>query len=354
MPPKAAWYALASAAFFGASTPMAKVLLGDASPLMLAGLLYAGSGVGLGAWLAARRLRTGAAGALALPRGGEWLWLAAAIACGGIAGPVALMYGLAATPASSASLLLNLEAVFTALLAWFLFHEHFDRRIALGMLAIVAGGIVLAWMPGAKSVSSGALLVAGACLCWAVDNNLTRRVASADAVFIAAAKGLAGAIVNLTLATSLGQPFPGIAACVTATGVGLLGYGVSLVLFVLALRGLGSARTGAYFSVAPFFGAAVAVALQGEPVSVRLALAGASMALGVWLHLTERHEHAHAHERQDHAHAHVHDEHHRHAHDFPWHGEEPHTHRHVHAPMIHAHPHYPDIHHRHGHGHDRG
>lgn len=347
-------YAIASAVLFGLSTPLAKTLVGLVSPLLLAGLLYAGSGVGLLAALAVRRLVAGRASALALPRSYEWLWLAAAILCGGVAAPAALMVGLVGTPASTASLLLNLEAVFTALLAWFLFRENFDRRIAVGMLAIVAGGIVLAGAPtGRAGFPGGSLLIAAACLGWALDNNLTRRVSATDAVMIAGLKGIVAAIVNLGLAVFVvQQPLPRIAILSAAMVVGLLGYGVSLVLFVLALRHLGSARTGAYFSIAPFIGAVVAIAWQGDVLNWQLVVAGILMTVGVWLHLTERHEHLHVHERQEHTHAHIHDEHHQHSHDFDWDGREPHTHRHVHSPLVHSHPHFPDVHHRHRHDHE--
>jgi drug/metabolite transporter (DMT)-like permease len=346
---KGVTYALASAVLFGVSTPLAKRFVGTTHPVVLAGLLYAGSGVGLVVVLIARRIFARADRSIGMPNRVEWLWLGGAILLGGVVGPVALMYGLATTPASSASLLLNLEAVFTALLAWFLFRENFDRRIALGMLAIFAGGLALAWSPGKAGVSYGALLIAAACVAWAVDNNLTRRASAADAVVIAALKGLAGAIVNLGLAVILGRELPNAITSSGAMLVGFFGYGVSLVLFVLALRDLGSARAGAYFSIAPFFGAVVAIAVQGEAIEWQLLVAGVLMGFGVWLHLTERHLHSHAHESQDHTHSHVHDEHHEHPHDFDWDGNEPHTHRHVHAPMTHAHPHYPDIHHRHGH-----
>ena len=341
---------LASAALFGLSTPLAKRLLGSVDPLLLAGLLYAGSGVGLSIVLAVRRLvpRTGVV--IGLPTGFEWWWLACAIFFGGIAGPVALMYGLLTTPASSASLLLNLEAVFTALLAWFLFRENFDRRIALGMGVIVAGGLVLAWTPGDdKGLTGGALLIGAACLCWALDNNLTRRVSAADPVVIAALKGLVAGVVNLGLALALGQRLPSPAISAAAMIVGLSGYGVSLVLFVLALRDLGSARTSAYFSVAPFFGTVAAIVLQGDAVSAQLLVAAGLMGIGVWLHVTERHEHLHAHEAQQHTHSHVHDQHHQHAHSFAWDGREPHVHAHVHETLVHAHRHYPDVHHRHDH-----
>lgn len=341
-------YALSSAILFGISTPVAKILVGSVSPVMLAGLLYAGSGVGLLLLLVLRRLSQKRAAPISMPRGNEWGWLAGAILLGGVLGPVALMYGLAATSASNASLLLNLESVFTALIAWFLFRENFDTRIALGMLAIVAGGGMLAWSPAEGSrVSSGALFIAAACACWALDNNLTRKTSTSDAVLVAALKGIVAGAMNLTLALLLGQHVAASGALVSAGVVGFLGYGVSLVLFVLALRHLGSARAGAYFSVAPFFGAAVAL-LLGDPVTWQVIVAGVLMAWGVWLHITERHVHEHEHEHLEHTHAHVHDEHHRHAHDVGY-GPEPHTHFHVHEPLVHSHPHYPDVHHRHPH-----
>lgn len=340
-------YGLSSAILFGISTPVAKILVGSVSPVMLAGLLYAGSGVGLLFLFMLRRLSQKRATPISMPRGNEWGWLAGAILLGGVLGPVALMYGLAATAASSAALLLNLEAVFTALIAWFLFRENFDRRIALGMLAIVAGGAVLAWSPEGARVSSGALFIATACGCWALDNNLTRKTSTSDAVLVAALKGIVAGTANLTLALLLGQHVAASGTLVAAGLVGFIGYGVSLVLFVLALRHLGSARAGAYFSVAPFFGTAVAL-LLGDPVTWQLIVAGVLMAWGVWLHVTERHAHEHAHGRLEHTHHHVHDEHHRHAHDLSY-GPEPHTHFHVHEPLVHSHPHYPDVHHRHPH-----
>ena len=347
---RSAVYALVAACLFGISTPLAKMLLGEMPPLALAGLLYAGSGAGLLVVLALRRSRATAQTVVAMPVGTEWRWLGGAILFGGIAGPVALMYGLVTTPASSASLLLNLEGVLTALFAWFLFRENFDRRVAFGMLSIVAGGVALAWTTdSAGHLSEGALLVIAACLCWALDNNLTRRASTADAVFIAALKGVFAGIVNLILALLLHQRLPGPAIVLAAATVGLLGYGASLVLFVLALRNLGSARTSAYFSVAPFFGALVAIVLQGDAITPQLVVAGGLMGLGVSLHLVERHAHTHVHERQEHTHSHRHDEHHRHSHDFPWNGREPHTHAHVHQPLVHAHAHYPDVHHRHSH-----
>ena len=341
-------YALLAAVLFGASTPFAKLLVGSLSPLLLAGLLYLGSGIGLAV---VRLVRDRGWTPSGLARG-EWPWLLGAILFGGALGPVALLFGLTSTGGATASLLLNLEAVLTAVLAWVVFRENADRRIVLGMLAIVAGGVVLSWPSGDGGAARGwigPLAVAAACLCWAIDNNLTRRVSASDALFVAGIKGLIAGAVNGVLALWLGATLPDAATLAATLTVGLFGYGISLVMFVLALRGLGAARTGAYFSTAPFVGAAVALAVLGESTSPSFWLAAALMAWGVWLHLTEHHEHEHAHEPIEHTHRHVHDEHHRHAHDFAWERHEPHEHRHRHATVTHKHPHFPDIHHRHPH-----
>ncbi|NDP49333.1 MAG: DMT family transporter [Sulfuriferula multivorans] len=335
--------ALGAALLFGAGTPLAKWLLDAVNPWLLAGLLYLGSGVGLSLyrWLIH-------APAVRLPKN-EVTWFAGAILAGGIIGPVLLMFGLTGMPASGASLLLNAESVFTALLAWFAFKENFDRRIALGMLAIVAGAIVLS-VPLDAHVSElwPTLAILGACFAWGIDNNLTRKVSLTDATWIASVKGWVSGIVNLSLAFSLGASMPTLPNLISAMMVGLLAYGVSLALFVVGLRHLGTARTGAYFSVAPFFGALLAV-MMGEPITMPLLMAGALMALGTWLHLTERHEHSHVHEEVEHNHEHFHDEHHQHAHDYPVAPGTKHRHLHQHEPLNHTHPHFPDSHHRHGH-----
>lgn len=341
-------YALTAAALFGASTPLAKMLIGQVTPVMLAGLLYLGSGLGLATWMFLRRLWNNDERA-DLTRS-DLPWLAGAILSGGIAGPVLLMVGLTLTPASSASLLLNMEGVLTALLAWFVFHEHFDRRIAFGMFLIVLAGLILSWEQGTElGVPIGALAIVGACLCWAIDNNLTRKVAASDAVQIACLKGLVAGVVNLALAFALGARLPPAASVAAAAAIGLCGYGLSLVLFVVALRQLGTARTGAYFSAAPFAGAMISIILLRDPVSLAFCIAAALMAFGIWLHLTERHAHAHLHEPMEHTHAHVHDAHHQHTHDFDWDGIEPHAHPHQHQGLAHTHAHFPDIHHRHTH-----
>jgi len=335
--------ALASALLFGAGTPLAKLLLGDVSPWLLAGLLYLGSGLGLGVFrLVTRASRVRLDADARLP-------LAGAVAFGGVLGPVLLMVGLVGLPASAASLLLNAEGVFTAVLAWVVFRENVDRRVALGMLAIVAGAMVLSVPSGIELGSPWAsLAVLGACLCWGIDNNLTRAVSHADATWLAAVKGLVAGPVNLVIALVLGARWPGAPAVGAAMLVGLLAYGVSLTLFVVGLRQLGTARAGAYFSVAPFFGGLLAIVL-GEPVTWGLVVAASLMALGVWLHLTERHEHPHEHYAVSHEHAHVHDEHHAHDHDHPVAPGVRHSHAHDHEALAHVHEHYPDSHHRHDH-----
>ena len=340
--------ALGSAALFGASTPIAKLLLGSIDPWLLAGLLYLGSGAGL-ALLRLGRSRAGGATAEAPLSRGDLPWLAAAILAGGIVGPLLLLVGLRLTPASAASLLLNLEGLATLAIAWLAFREPVDRRLLVGAAAILGGAVLLSWRGGAIGLGWGAAAIAGACLAWGIDNNLTRRIAAADPLQIALAKGLAAGAVNLGLALALGAAWPSPGPLLAALVVGFFGYGVSLVMFVLALRQLGTARTGAYFATAPFLGAILAVLLLGEPLTPILLAAGALMAIGLYLHLAERHEHDHVHEPAEHAHRHAHDEHHRHNHATADPPGEPHSHWHRHAPLVHRHPHYPDLHHRHGH-----
>ncbi|MFZ5789915.1 MAG: DMT family transporter [Pseudomonadota bacterium] len=340
--------ALAAAGLFGISTPLAKLLIGAVDPWLLAGLFYLGSGVGLTLLrmaLSAQRAKVEAP----LTRG-DIPWLGGAILFGGVIGPILLMVGLSQTEAATASLLFTLEGVATALIAWFAFRENFDRRIAMGMFLIVAGAMVLSWHGEARLQGLlGPAAIVGACLAWGLDNNLTRRVSLADPVQTAMLKGLVAAPVSLALAFAHGASLPTLATMAAATLVGFFGYGVSLVLFVTALRDLGTARTGAYFSTAPFLGAAAAIPLLGEGLSAQLLLAGALMAAGAWLHLTERHAHEHEHEPIEHEHRHVHDEHHRHAHSPQDPPGEPHSHRHIHTKLRHAHAHLPDSHHRHTH-----
>jgi drug/metabolite transporter (DMT)-like permease len=342
-------YALISAALFGISTPAAKGLVGTVNPIVLAGLLYCGAGVGVAILRRLGHVVAPAAREQTLRRQ-DIPWLAGAIAAGGVAGPILLMMGLVRTDAAAASLLLTLEGAATALMAWFIFHENFDRRIALGMVCLVAGAVALAWS-GIPTLGSliGPIFIVGACIMWGLDNNLTRKVSLADPLQIVELKGLIAGPVSLALGLWTGGSVPGAFDALLAGIVGFLGYGVSLALFVIALRHLGAARTGAYFSTAPFLGAVVAVAALGEPVTVQLLVAGGLMGVGVWLHITERHEHEHIHQPMTHAHAHVHDEHHQHSHGAEDSPGEPHTHAHEHRRLRHTHPHMPDMHHEHRH-----
>ena len=339
--------ALASAVLFGASAPFAKLLLGSVDPQVLAGLLYLGAGVGLAMSRAGRAL-VGARNSEAPLRRADMPWLIGIVVIGGVIGPLFLMLGLARTSAASGSLLLNLEGLATMAIAWVAFRENVDRKLLLGAASILAGAVMLSWRGQGIRMDRGGLLIAAACLAWGVDNNLTRRLSSADPVIIALIKGLVAGTANLALALLFGARLPSIGATGAALFVGFCGVGVSLVLFVLALRYLGSARTGAYFSLAPFLGAIIAIVLLSEPVTTKLAVAGLLMAFGLWLHLTERHSHQHKHEAIEHEHSHVHDEHHQHAHDGTV--TEPHSHWHRHETLRHRHAHYPDLHHRHEHG----
>jgi drug/metabolite transporter (DMT)-like permease len=345
----AAALALGSAILFGASTPLAKWLLGDGlSPLMLAGIFYLGSGLGLSC---VRALRIG----LKVPsseaplRRSDGLRLAAAVLLGGALAPALLMTGLKNTGAAAAALLLNLEGVATMSIAWLVFRENVNGRLLGGALAIIAGAVALSWNGGTTTAGTGGLFIVAACLAWGMDNNLTRGLSAADPVQITLIKGLSAGSVNLTLALWAGAALPPWKETLAAGAIGFFGYGVSLVLFVRALRHLGAARTSAYFSTAPFIGALIAVLFFSEPFTLALAAAAVLMAAGVYLHLEESHHHDHSHDEMEHEHRHEHDAHHRHQHGASDPGGEPHTHRHRHAPMIHSHPHYPDLHHRHDH-----
>jgi drug/metabolite transporter (DMT)-like permease len=340
--------ALGAAILFGASTPFSKLLLGSVNPWLLAGILYLGAGIGLSLFLLLRAAAPEATAESPLKLR-DLPWLALVVAAGGIAGPVLLMFGLSATNASTASLLLNLEGVATMAIAWIVFRENVDRRLLLGAAAILAGAVLLSWSGEGLRLGWGGMLIAGACLAWGIDNNLTRKLSASDPVQIAAVKGVVAGAVNTGLAIYLGAPMVSPPLAVAGAVIGLFGIGVSLVFFMLGLRHLGTARTGAYFSLAPFIGAVLSIVVLGDAVTMWLVIAGALMAVGLWLHLSERHEHEHLHDELEHDHRHVHDAHHQHEHTGPI--TEPHTHMHRHRPMRHKHPHYPDLHHRHGHSH---
>jgi len=339
--------AAGAALLFGSAPPLAKVLSGDLAPFMLAAFLYLGAGIGLAALRAAGRRGPGTAEEAPLRRS-DLPWLAAVIATGGVAAPVLLMMGLSRGTASGASLLLNLEGLATMAIAWIVFDENVDRRLFVGALAILAGAALVAWDGEVPQAGLGSALVAAACIAWSIDNNLTRRISAVDPTTITIAKGMVAGGVDLGLGLLLGEPLPSPAAALGASITGFFCVGVSLVLYIRALRELGTARTGAYFSLAPFIGALLSVVALGERPTAALAAAAGLMAVGLWIHLTERHGHEHEHEDLEHEHLHDHDEHHRHDHEGAVEG--PHSHPHRHQPVRHSHVHYPDLHHRHEHG----
>jgi len=347
---KYAFLALTAAALFGASTPLAKLLLHDISPVTLAGLLYLGSGAGLFVIRLIRsRFRPDRAKKEFELEAGDYPWLAGAVLAGGIIAPVMLMWGLRGATAFAASLLLNFESIITTLVAAAIFREAVGGRIWLASLVMLAGGLLLSYDPDARfNLSLNSIAVIGACLMWAIDNNLTRRISASDPMTIAMIKGLAAGAVNIALGQYGGDAMPGMWSLASSMILGFFSYGLSLVLFIYALRHLGSARTGAHFSTAPFIGAAVAILALEEPFTLVFAGALLLMVLATWLVLTEQHEHGHEHEFMKHSHEHTHDGHHQHEHDGTE-GPEPHMHAHVHLPLRHAHPHLPDIHHRHEH-----
>ena len=333
--------ALGAAVLFGVTVPLAKRALGGESPWLVAGLLYLGSGLGLGVFALLQRRRWTMA-ASDIP------WLAGAILSGGIVSPVLLMVGLGRGTASGASLLLVTEGVFTSVIAWVVFRENVDRRVFLGFVAITGGALLLLAEPAGQGMSIvSALFVVGACLGWAIDNTFTRKIALADAPQLAALKGLVAGVSNTTLALIVGARWPGAPIAAYVGLLGFVGYGASLVLFVIALRGLGAARTSAYFATGPFLGALGAIVLLDETPTLRLAGAGILMVIGVWLHLTEAHSHEHEHTELEHDHFHEHDDHHQHHPEAAAVAAQ--SHRHRHEPLRHRHAHFPDSHHSHDH-----
>ncbi len=343
-----ALYGLAAAVLFGASAPLAKLLLPGLGVLLLAGLLYLGAAAGLllFGWL----LRGSSSGREAALRAADAGPLVAIVALGGIAGPILLLEGLSRSSALAGSLLLNLEAPFTILLAVGLFREHLDPRGAVAALLVIGGAVVLAISPGEfRADPTGTLCIAGACLCWAVDNNLTQRISLRDPVAIVRIKTLGAGACTTSLALAAGARLPEIGGLAQALAVGSVCYGVSILFDTHALRLLGAAREAALFATAPFVGALLAIPLLGERPALSHGLAAVLMAAGVFLLLRERHAHRHEHEALEHDHLHVHDEHHRHPHSASDPPGEPHAHGHRHQPLVHDHPHVPDLHHRHTH-----
>ena len=336
---------LLAAALFGVSAPISKRLLAEVTPQVLAGLLYAGAGIGLSI---ARALRPSAAEARL--RRSDAVPLAAMIALGGAIGPVLMLVGLRRVTAVAGSLLLNLEAPFTILVALLLFREHLGRRGLLSAALILGGAAVLGFAPGhLRADLPGTLCIAGACLCWALDNNLTQRLTVRDPLTIVRLKALAAGGLNLAIGLAWGGRLPPAGIVLAALVLGSVSYGLSVLLDAHALRLVGAAREAAYFATGPFLGAIASTLILGEHIQALDAVAMAVMAAGVVVLVRERHSHQHTHDALEHDHIHVHDEHHAHEHAAGDPPGEPHTHVHRHAPLAHDHVHVSDLHHRHEH-----
>ena len=348
---KNAWspvgYALLSATLFGISTPLSKILVGDISPILLVSFLYLGTALGM--FLLGKILKSGHSplSEEAGIRIHDIPWLLVAILAGGVIAPILLMSSLQITPAATASLLLNFEGVATMIIAFVVFRESVGRRIWIALGIITLASILLSWNPSAAfGLSVGAVGVMLACVFWGIDNNATRDISGKDPFAIVALKGFFAGSMALVLAILGKDTVPGISFILAAMLLGFLCYGVSMVLFIRALRDLGAARTGAYYSIAPFIGAALSFLIFREYPDLQLVIAFGMMLVGALILVTERHMHRHHHVPLEHEHLHHHpEEHHMHGHDGEVTGD--HSHSHLHEPMDHDHPHTPDIHHRH-------
>jgi drug/metabolite transporter (DMT)-like permease len=348
---KGASLAIGAAVLFGLGVPLAKQLLSGIAPPMLSSLFYLGSAAVLSiGWICASAVNPQLRLKEAPLRRHDLPWLAGSIICGGLFAQFLEIWGINLIPASEASLLLNLEAVFTVTVAIVLFREHAGRNFIIGTVLLILGAIVLTAGPEWRfSLSVGSLCLILACLGWSMDNNLTRNISHANPVFPVMIKGFVSGLILLAVALSLRSQIPPAVLIVQAMAVGAMAYGLSLVLYVLAMRYIGAARTGAFFCTAPFVGAGASILFLHEPVTMPFVIAAALMAIGLSFHLTESHDHLHVHEPITHEHEHVHDEHHRHEHGPSDPPGEPHSHVHTHEALAHTHPHMPDIHHRHEH-----
>lgn len=343
-------YALLAATLFGASAPFSKLLLDNIPPLQLAGLLYLGSGIGLLLFKTSQALFKKNTFEARLQKT-DLLWLFGAVCCGGILAPIALMFGLSRTPAATASVLLNFEAASTTLLAAFFFREHIGKRVIAAIVLLTFASIVLSFdVYGRFGFSPGALLVLLACVLWGIDNNVTRNISTKDPVIIVIVKGLCAGSFSFVLSLLTGSHLPDLSHAAFALIVGSLCYGASLLLFILALRDLGSARSSALFATAPFIGAAISFIVCKDTPTVQFFISVPFMIAGTILLFRESHEHSHAHEQVEHDHLHEHtDGHHDHRHTEINDDVEKHSHRHLHDNVVHFHNHMPDTHHRHDH-----
>ena len=336
--------ALLAATLFGVSTPLVQYFGAGLGALTTAALLYAGAAV------AGALLRRGAAREAGLRRS-DVPRLLLVVAFGAVIGPVALAWGLQRTSGASASLMLTLEALFTAVLAWRLYRESMDVRVWAAMALLLAGGVVLILAQGQLGGThlAGMLAVLVATAAWGIDNTLSRALAERDPGQVVMVKAALGVAVTAVLALAFSEPAPRWSAAAGLLAVGATGYGLSLRFYLLAQRAFGAARTGSVFAFAPFIGALLALAMGDRSVSAWVGAGGLLMLGGVLLHLVESHGHTHDHAAQDHEHAHDHaDGHHNHTHNpLP---EGSHSHLHHHEAQGHAHPHVPDAHHQHRHG----
>lgn len=340
--------AVLAAVAFGATTPVVWAAAKIASPFTVATLLYAGAAAGAatGAW----GLRRRAASSEPPMRRAHAPRVAAVSLLGACVAPIALGWGLARTGATTGALMLNLEALFTVLLARVVYREPIGGRVALALAATTAAGTALALHEGAGAAGGvlGAIAIAVATLAWAADNTLMRRLADVEPLAVVTAKGAIGAGASVVLALATGARWPPVPLALGVLVAGVLGYGASLLLYLRAQRVLGAGRTGALFAIAPFVGALIAVFVEGKAPTAAHAVAAVLFGLAVWLHATERHMHPHRHAREDHEHAHRHDDgHHDHVHEPALVGE--HSHAHRHEPLDHTHDHTPDLHHEHAH-----
>jgi drug/metabolite transporter (DMT)-like permease len=342
--------ALLAAILFGASAPLAKLLLGEIEPVLLAALLYLGSGFGLLAAQVFRKVGKPAGEAEAGLKKADLPWLTGAILCGGIAAPIVLMFSLRETPAATASILLNFEGVATTLIALIFFKEAIGRR-AVGAIALItlASIFLTLNLKGGWGFSLGALGVLAACILWGMDINFTRNISAKDPLTIVTIKGLAAGTFSLILALMLGNRIPRLEILVEALVLGSLSYGLSIVLFVWAMRGLGAARTSAWFGTAPLVGVILSFVFFREAPGILFLIALPLMIVGAFLLLNEDHSHRHVHEPVSHEHRHHHDDgHHEHEHEIPALAAH-HSHVHSHARQEHDHHHLPDTDHRHIH-----
>jgi len=346
-PVRGAIFGIVAAMLFGLSAPVSKRLLLDLPPLLLASLLYLGAGIGLvaAAPFAPRRERREAP-----VRGEDVPLLAGIIVTGGILGPLLMLLGLQRVSGVAGSLLLNLEAVFTMLVAVVVFREHLSRRELGGASLIVGAAAVLGYAPGElRAQWVGVAFITLACLSWALDNNWTQRLSIRDPFAVVRIKTLGAGTCTFILALLLGQQIPRPSIVVGALVLGVFSYGISILLDAYALRYIGAAREAAFFATAPFMGAMAALPILGERPRVVDLVALSAMAIGVAVLLRAKHEHEHAHPVIEHEHVHVHDDHHQHEHSPDDPAGAPHAHPHRHAPLTHAHPHASDVHHRHEH-----